>query len=91
MVFINSESDKGNADKEREHNQTDNFIHKFTKLFSQHGVPEYCVGVLQLSDYIQLQLEQEKDPEKIYYQECESITFERQVGSRYFVSAANAE
>lgn len=86
-----SESDKGNADREREHNQTDNFIHEFTKLFGQHGVPEYCVGVLQLRDYIQLQLEQEKDPEKIsYYQECESITFERQVGSRYFVSAVNA-
>ena len=47
-----SESDKGNADREREHNQTDNFIHELTKLFSQHGVPEYCVGVLQLRDYI---------------------------------------
>ena len=86
-----SETEKDNADREREHNQTDNFIHEFTKLFGQQGVPEYCLGILQLRDYIQLQLEQETDPEKIsYYQECESITFERQVGSRYFVSAANA-
>ena len=84
-----SESDKDST--EREHNQTDHFIHEFTKLFGQHGVPEYCVGVLQLRDYIQLQLEQANDPEKIsYYQECKSVTFERQVGSRYFVSAANA-
>ena len=81
-----SQSDKDSA--EREHNQTDNFI---TKLFGQHGVPEYCLGVLQLRDYIQLQLEQANDPEKIpYYQECKSVTFERQVGICYFVSAANA-
>ena len=81
--------DKDNAG--REHNQTDNFIHEFTKLFGQHGVPEYCLGVLQLRDYIHLQLEQTNDPEKrAYYQECRSVTFERQVGSRYFVSAANA-
>ena len=84
-----SQSDKDSV--EREHNQTDNFIHEFTKLFGQYGVPEYCLGVLQLRDYIQLQLEQANDPEKIpYYQECKSVTFERQVGSRYFVSAANA-
>lgn len=68
---------------------TDTFIHK---PFGQHGVPEYCSRVLQLRDYIQLQLEQESDPEKIsYYQECISITFERQVGSsRYIIHAANA-
>ena len=49
------------------------------------------MGVLQLRDYIQLQLEQANDPEKIpYYQGCKSVTFERQVGSHYFVSAANA-
>ena len=65
------------------------FIHEFTKLFGQHGVPEYCLGILQLAK--RLRLEQEIASEKIsYYQECESITFERQVGSRYFVSAANA-
>ena len=70
-----SESDKDST--EREHNQTDHFIHEFTKLFGQHGVPEYCVGVLQLRDYIQLQLEQANDPEKIsYYQECKSVTIE---------------
>ena len=49
------------------------------------------MGVLQLRDYIHLQLEQTDDPEKrAYYQECRSVTFERKVGSRYFVSAANA-
>ena len=37
---------------------TDTLIHEFTKLFGQHGVPEYYSGVLQLRDYIQLQLEQ---------------------------------
>ena len=67
------------------------FIHEFSKLLSQHGVPEYCLGVLQLRNYIHLQLEQANDPEKkSYYQQCKSVTFERQVGSRYFVSAANA-
>ena len=40
---------------------------------------------------MQLQLEQANDPERIsYYHECKSVTFEQQVGSRYFVSAANA-
>ena len=83
-----SESD---TDGDREHNQTDTFIHEFAKLFGQHGVREYCLGVLHLKDYIQLQLDQERDPEKTtYYQQCLSISFERQVGSRYFVSAANA-
>ena len=45
----------------------------------------------QLQDYIQLQQEQTNDPEKVsYYKECSSVVFDRQIGSRYFVSAANA-
>ena len=86
-----SESDKDDGDGERQHNQTDTFIHEFTKLFGQHGVPEYCLGLLHLKDFMQLQLEEVNDPAKIsYYKECMSLSFERQVGSRYFVSAANA-
>ena len=70
----------------RLHDSTDTFIHEFCKLFGTHGVPEYGCGV-SLKDYLDLKMKQ--DPCE-YYRMCEGVRLERQVGSRYFVSAANA-
>jgi hypothetical protein len=67
------------------------FVHEFCKLFAKTGVPEYACGVLHLPDFLQLQISTTQDQElQSYYQACLNVTIHRQVGSRYFVSAANA-
>ena len=54
-------------------------------------MPKYVCGVTSLPDFLQLQRATTKDKElQSYYQACQNVTLRRQVGSRYFVSAANA-
>lgn len=71
----------------REHDQTDTFIHEFCKLFGKHGTPEYACGSLTFPDFLTII---SKDQTTNYYQLCSNVVLDRQVGSRYFVSASNA-
>ena len=75
------------TDSCRDRYALDTIIHEFCKLFSKHGVPEYGHGVLAFPDF----LKQSTSGDKMcYYQICAQIRLDRQVGSRYFVSASNA-
>ena len=77
--------------QQREHNRTDTFIHEFCKLFGRQGVPEYGCGNLTFPDFLALKLSEGSNAEdRKYYESCIQVLLERQVGSRYFVSASNA-
>ena len=77
--------------QQREHDHTDTFIHEFCKLFGRHGVPEYGCGNLTFPDFLALKLSEDCSTEdQQYYESCTQVLLERQVGSRYFVSASNA-
>ena len=65
----------------------DSFVHAFAKEFGAHGTPEYGAGGVKFPDYLDMRC---KDSEDQYYKECKKICLKRQVGSRYFVTAANA-
>ena len=74
------------------HHPVDTLVHEFCKVFGKHGTPEYGCGVLGFPDFLALMstdssLSQES---RAYYNSCANVTLDRQVGSRYFVSAANA-
>ena len=74
----------------REHDHTDTLIHEFCKLFGTCGVPEYGCGI-SFADYLALKTgEDDQFEESTYYHSCSGVVLERQVGSRYFVSACNA-
>ena len=77
---------------QRDYHTVDVLVHEFCKLFGKHGVPEYGCGMLTFPDFLALKLEDSSlnSNSELYYSSCASITLERQVGSRYFVSAANA-
>ena len=54
-------------------------------------MPEYGCGTLDFPDYLNLELEQGCSPEKRnYYNLCKKMSLDRQVGSRYFITASNA-
>ena len=77
--------------KQREHDRTDTFIHEYCKLLGRHGVPEYGCGNLTFPDFLALKLSEDcSAKDKQYYESCSQVLLERQVGSRYFVSASNA-
>ena len=87
--------DDDNTDKPagRKHLSVDVLVHEFCKLFGRHGVPEYTCGVVSFPDFLNLMINDDSvrgDKDQAYYRLCSSITLYRQVGSRYFVSAANA-
>lgn len=71
------------------YHRVDSFVHEFCKLFGKTGVPEYCCGTMFL-DFLELRAADTKDVEQVYYLSCLKVKLHRQVGSRYFVSAANA-
>ena len=77
---------------QRDYHTVDVLVHEFCKLFGKHGVPEYGCGMLTFPDFLALKLEDSSlnSNSQTYYSSCASTTLERQVGSRYFVSAANA-
>ena len=77
----------------RKYPSVDVLVHEFCKLFGKHGVPEYTCGVISFPDFLDLIINDNSvhgDKDQAYYCLCSSITLDRQVGSRYFVSAANA-
>lgn len=72
----------------------DCFVHQFCKLFGRHGVPEYSCGA-HFVDFLSMKATANPDDLssdicRIYFQQCLDVRLERQVGSRYFVSASNA-
>ena len=62
------------------------------QVFGKHGTPEYGCGVLQFPDFLTIMSTDSTLSEKsqVYYRSCAGVTLDRQIGSRYFVSAANA-
>ena len=59
-------------------------------MFGKHGVPEYACGA-NFADFLTLMSFNADTIElRRYYRSCTTIGLERQVGSRYFVTAANA-
>ena len=68
----------------------DTLVHEFCKLFGKLGVPEYGCGT-SFQDFLELMSVNADTAEMCsYFQLCSTISLERQVGSRNFVSAANA-
>lgn len=74
---------------EREHHVADVLVHEFCKLFGKYGTPEYGCGVLSFPDFLELKAKEHSGKDN-YYLRCANTTLERQIGSRYFVSAANS-
>ena len=70
---------------------SDTLVHKFCKLFGRYGVPEYGCGI-SFNDFLLIKATDSDLDENVkkYYHDCSIIRLERQVGSRYFVTAANA-
>jgi len=96
MAFLNgikkAEHDKEHVNTNKEHHSVDTLVHEFCKLFGHCGVPEYACGVLSFPDFLLLMVaDTSLDPKlMLYYQSCCAVKLDRQVGSRYFVTAANA-
>jgi len=82
-------NDREGVDEDSRHDPVDTFVHEFSKLFGSHGVPEYGVGVVNFPDFIEIQAATSGD-DAPYFQKCRKLHLERQVGSRYFVTASNA-
>ena len=82
----------GDLSKSRKYHPVDTLVHEFCKLFGKHGTPEYGCGVLAFPDFLALKEDDSSLSEEdcAYYRSCSVVKLDRQVGSRYFVSAANA-
>ena len=68
----------------------DTLVHEFCKLFGTSGVPEYCSEVVSFPELLQVKISSTSGEQQTYYHNCSKVRLHRQVGSRYFVSAANA-
>ena len=80
----------GTSEQDERYHRVDTFVHEFCKLFSRTGGPKYACGVLLFPDVLELKSSTMEGEEQAYYLECLKVNFHRQVGSRYFVTAANA-
>lgn len=74
--MVPDNEDEGTCD--RKYHRVDTLVHEFCKLLGKKGVSEYTLGVVSFPDFLALR------STDTYYQCCSNI------GSRYFVSAANA-
>ena len=75
---------------EKRYHRVDTLVHEFCKLLGSTGVPEYCLGVVSFPDFLEIKISSCDDESRAYYKDCSKIRLHRQVGSRYFVTAANA-
>ena len=84
-----SDEESGNA---REYHPVDVLVHECCKLIGKCGTPEYGCGVLNFPDFLDIMMTDSSLIEDVlaYYSSCTHISLERQVGSRYFVTASNA-
>lgn len=76
----------------REYHSVDVFVHEFCKLFGRYGVPEYAYGATKFIDFLNIMSVDPSLGTKVtsYYKSCTDVVLDRQIGSRYFVTAANA-
>ena len=76
----------------REYHSVDVFVHEFCKLFGRYGVPEYAYGATKFLDFLNIMSEDSdiSAADITYYKSCIDVVLDRQIGSRYFVTAANA-
>jgi hypothetical protein len=79
----------GGSAVNRQYSEIDTIVHEFSKVFGSKGVPEYGVGSVSFPDFLEVGMASSSD-ECEYYRTCQLITLDRQVGSRYFVTASNA-
>ena len=77
-------------DSERRNHRVDTMVYEFCKLFGKSEVPEYCSGVVSFPEFLEVKISSTSGEQQIYYRNCSKVRLHRQVGSRYFVSAANA-
>ena len=79
-------------DEQHHVHMVDTFVYEFCKLFGKTGVPEYACGSLAFPDFLNLKLStcSTESKQHAYYLACTKVKLNRQVGNRYFVSAANA-
>lgn len=86
---MKSSAGDNEVNEERDHHPTDRFVHEFCKVFGQYGVPEYGCGGLMFPDFLELQSKDSNLSQTVLesYQSCVKVTLNRQVGSRYFVTA----
>ena len=90
-AFLQGSESEIASETSRQYSQTDTTVHEFCKLFGIRGVPEYGVGAVSFPNFLAIAIKSAKlIEESNYYQLCQSMTLERQVGSRYFVTASNA-
>ena len=83
--------DPTDCTRQRDNPQADVVVHEFCKLLGKHGVPEYGAGVLVFPDFLEEMCTTDTEPGKAsYYENCMKVQLDRQVGSRYFVTASNA-
>ena len=70
----------------------DNVVHATCKLLGHVGTsPEYGLGVVAFPEFIKSKLDSDAtEKEYMYLKQAENTKFDRQVGSRYFVTAHNA-
>lgn len=76
----------------REYYSVDVFVHEFCKLFGHYGVPEYAYDATKFLKFLNIMSVDTSLNAKVasYYKSCTNVVLDRQIGSRYFVTAANA-
>lgn len=91
-AFLCGIGSRNRTTTDRQYFPVDTLVHEFCKLFGKHGTPEYGCGVFGFKDFLEIMSTDSSLCEKSrhYYQSCTRVNLERQVGSRYFVTAANA-
>ena len=82
-----SGTDEIGKPSERKYHRVDALVHE---LFGRTGVPEYASGVVSFPDFLELKTRTSSSDDCVYYEACSKVRLHRQVGSRYFVTAANA-
>ena len=76
----------------REYHSVDVFVHEFCKLFGCYGVSEYAYGAKKFIDFLNIMSVDPSLAAKVasYYKSCTDVILDHQIGSHYFVTAANA-
>ena len=95
-AFLSATKEASAADQEscsgRDYHPADVLVHECCKLIGKHGTPEYGSGVFEFPDFLDIMIADPtlNEDDLAFYSACRDITLDRQVGSRYFVTASNA-
>ena len=83
-------NDQASTSMQREYVPVDTFVHAFCRLLRQVGTPEYGQGI-SFKDYITNEIAKLNSSNRTtYLHNVLKTNLERQVGSRYFVTACNS-